>query len=126
MPRPYMPSMPGTSVTEEEAMDLRQFYKIRDVEATIPEQFPFVVSLETSDGGKPGVITEAPRYQAARMIVEGRVRLASEEEKQVFLEQCAVAKKMAEEVEAARRLHFSLFAGLEGRPAFTPQRHSKK
>jgi len=108
-------------------MDLRQFYKkIRDVEATIPEQFPFVVSLETPDGGKPGVITEAPRYQAARMIVEGSVRLASEEEKQVFLEQCAAAQKAAEEVEAARRLHWSLFAGHEARPPVTPQRPSKK
>jgi hypothetical protein len=108
-------------------MDLRQFYKkIRDVEVAIPERFPFVVSLETADGGKPGVITEAPRYQAARMIVEGRARLASEEEKQVFLERCAAARKAAEEVEAARRLHLNLFAGFEGRPALPLQRNSKK
>jgi hypothetical protein len=74
-------------------MDLRQFYKkIRDVEATILEPFPFVASLETPDGGKPGVITEAPRYQAARMIVEGSVRRASEEEKQEFLVHCAAAQ----------------------------------
>lgn len=108
-------------------MDLKQFYKkIRDVETTIPEQFPFVVSLETSDGGRAGVITETLRYQAARMIVEGRARLASEEEKHFFLEQCTAAQKAAEELEAARRVHWNFFAGHEARPASTPQRASKK
>jgi hypothetical protein len=69
-------------------MDLKQFYrKIRQVESEIVDQYPLVVSLATDDGGKSGILSEVPRYQAARMIVEGRVRLASEDEKQVHLKQ---------------------------------------
>ena len=62
-------------------MDLRVFYqKIRQLEQEIEEPHVVVVSLETPDGGKPGVKTEVTRENAARMVVEGRARLASSSE----------------------------------------------
>jgi hypothetical protein len=62
-------------------VDLRIFYqKMREVEAAIAEDPTMVVSVETSDGGKAGVIAEVPREVAARLLVEGRARLAEEDE----------------------------------------------
>jgi hypothetical protein len=99
-------------------MDLRQFYrKIRDTESTIPEKYPLVASLATEDGGKAGLIAEVPRYQAARMIVEGKARLATEEEKQAHQENLLAVQKAAEELEAARRFHLGLLLQPEQRQA---------
>jgi len=62
-------------------MDLRMFYqKLRKVEQEIAGDHPVVVSLETPDGGKPGVKTEVTRENAAKMIVEGRARIATKSE----------------------------------------------
>jgi hypothetical protein len=111
----------------EGVMDLRQFFrKIRDVEAGIAEQFPLVASLETGDGGKSGVLSEVPRYQAARMIVEGKARLASEEEKQIYIEQEAAARKHFDELEAAKRAHLGFVGSPEPRPQQAPVRTPKK
>ena len=41
-------------------------------------EFPLVVSVETSDGGKGGTKTEVPRRLAAKLLVEGQARLAYE------------------------------------------------
>ena len=108
-------------------MDLRQFFKkIREVEAGIVEQFPLVASVETGDGGKSGVLSEVPRYQAARMIVEGKARLASGEEKQVYIEQEAASRKHFDELEAAKRAHFALIGSPDLRPQQAPVRTPKK
>jgi hypothetical protein len=77
-----------------DAMDLKQYFrKIRQIEATLSEIFPLVVSLETPDGGKP---------------VEGRAVLASEEEKELYREQQATAKEAAEKLELARRVQIAI------------------
>jgi hypothetical protein len=92
-------------------MDLRQFYrKIRDIESTIAEQFPLIMSLNTDDGGKEGVLAEVPRYQAARMIVEGRARLATDSERKEHQDQVAAIQRAHEEWEAARRQALGIFA----------------
>ena len=66
-------------------MDLRMFYKkVRKLEEEIAETHPVVVSVETQDGGKAGVKTEVHREMAAKLIVEGRARLASDEESGEF------------------------------------------
>ena len=94
-------------------MDLRKFFKkIRDLEKTINEEYPLVVSLATDEGGKAGIFTEVSRYQAARMIIEGRAQLASAEEKLRFEEDRSAAQKAAEELELAKHMHFSVI----GRP----------
>ena len=58
-------------------MDLRMYFqKIRDVEAKIPGTYATVVSLETPDGGKAGLLTDVPRRVAAKMVVDGVATLA--------------------------------------------------
>jgi hypothetical protein len=62
-------------------MDLRAYYqKIRDIEQTIAGDVAVVVSLQTSDGGRAGVLTEVTRAVAARLINEARARLALPDE----------------------------------------------
>ncbi len=78
-------------------MDLRQYFrKIQEVENGLSEAFPLVVSLETSDGGKAG------------LIVELRAVVASEEQKVEFLAKQALAKKFAENADAARRVQVAI------------------
>ncbi|MGA8599676.1 MAG: hypothetical protein WB676_33550 [Bryobacteraceae bacterium] len=107
-------------------MDLRQYFqKIRQVEGSIAEKYPLVTSLETEDGGKAGVVSEVPRYEAARTIVEGKARLATDEEKQAFQERLAAGLKAAEELEAAKRLQFGLLFGPD-RPGTSKPKSSNK
>ncbi len=62
-------------------MDLRMFYqKLRKIEQDIVDPHVVVVSQETSDGGRAGQKVEVSRSSAARLIVEGRARLATAEE----------------------------------------------
>lgn len=90
-------------------MDLRAYYqKIREIEARIEEAFAIVVSLETGDGGKAGIATEVSRAIAAKMVVEGIVRIASEAEAAEFLTQKAEAVKVAVEEAAAGQVHLSV------------------
>ena len=107
-------------------MDLRQFYrKIREIESSIPDKYPFVTSLATDDGGKEGVLAEVPRYQAARLIVEGKARLATDEEKKAYLDNLAAAQKAAEEWEAARRMPLSFLLAGDQRQAGSKPKSSK-
>ena len=86
-------------------MEMRQYYrKIREVESGIVEDYPLVVSLETSDGGKPGVLSEGARATAAKMIVEGRAFLATQEMVELYRDAQAEKKNSIEAAEAARRL----------------------
>jgi hypothetical protein len=72
---------PRDNAEEEMKMDLRVYYrKIREVEATIPGTSTLVVSMDTPDGGKAGTITEVPRRVAAKMVVDGTAKLATEDE----------------------------------------------
>jgi hypothetical protein len=92
-------------------MDLRIYYqKIREVETTIADEFPLVVSRETADGGKPGMTTEVPRKLAAKMIVEGQARLATPEEAQANRNELAEARRMAEQAAIATRLQVSVLS----------------
>jgi hypothetical protein len=62
-------------------MDIRVYYqKVRQSEATIAKDYVSVVSLDTADGGRSGVVTEVSRYTAAKLVVEGKARLATEAE----------------------------------------------
>jgi hypothetical protein len=90
-------------------MDLKQYFrKIRQIEATLSEAFPLVVSLETPDGGKPGLVSEISRELAAKLIVEGRAVLASEEEKELYREQQVYAREAAEKSELAKRVQIAI------------------
>jgi len=95
-------------------MDLQVYYqKIREAETRIAEDFPLVVSLETTDGGKSGTKTEVPKRLAAKLQVEGLARLASKEELKAYREAVAEAKRVAERVASAERLQVTVLSNLE-------------
>ena len=92
-------------------MDVKQYYrKKRDIESTLTEAYILVVSLETADGGKAGVVSEVSREVAAKLLVEGRAILASDEEKQAYIQNQASAKQIAHKAELARRLQVAIIA----------------
>jgi hypothetical protein len=95
-------------------MDLQVYYqKIREMETKIVDEFPLVVSVETSDGGKNGTKTEVPRRLAAKLLVEGHARLASKDELKGHRESLAEAKRMAEREAAAARVQFTVLSTTE-------------
>jgi hypothetical protein len=86
-------------------MDLRAYYKkVREAEATLTDEHVVVVSFATSEGGKEGVRTEAPRFIAAKLIAEGRARAATAEEADEFREGMRAARTKCEQDEAAKRI----------------------
>jgi hypothetical protein len=95
-------------------MDLRAYYrKLREIEASLAEEYPVVVSQETPDGGKAGVRNEVPRPVAARMIVEGKARLATEEEAAEYRRQLTEARRRAEQAAAANRIQVTVIPEAE-------------
>jgi hypothetical protein len=89
-------------------MDLRMYYqKIRDTQATIAEPFPVVESCETPDGGPAGRLSEVTPALAARMIVEGAARLATEADAAAFREERATAKQAADEAVTAAKVQMT-------------------
>lgn len=95
-------------------MDLKVFYqKLRQVEAGLAEAHVVVVSQETPDGGRPEVRTEVPRSLAARLVVEGRARLATAEESAEFRAQAAEAKRAAEQAATASRIQIAVVSDSE-------------
>lgn len=85
-------------------MNVKVYYqKLHSVEESIPGPHAVLVSLETPDGGRAGVMTEAPRRVAARLIVEGKARIASEEEAKAFQAEAAEVQRRAEEALMAER-----------------------
>lgn len=90
-------------------MDIRQYFrKLREIEAAIAEEFPIVVSLETADGGKPGIASEVSRLSAAKMIVEGRAVLADDTAKAEFRARQIAAREALEKADLARRLQVAI------------------
>ena len=66
-------------------MDLRVFYqKLRKIEQEIAKPHVVVVSQETPDGGREGQKTEVSRSLAARLVLEGRARLANLQESEEY------------------------------------------
>ena len=72
------------------------------------DRYPLVVSLETSDGGTAGTVSEVTREQAAKLIVENCARLANEAEKKIYFDKQASEKKAADRAEMARRVQVTI------------------
>jgi hypothetical protein len=90
-------------------MDIRQYFrKLREIEASITDEYPVIMSLETSDGGKPGVTSEVSRFVAAKMMVEGRARLASEAEVSRYGAHQAAVKEAFEAAELAKTVQVAI------------------
>ncbi len=95
-------------------MDLKQYFrKLRETESGLVDPFPIVVSLETADGGKGDVISEVSRAVAAKLVVENRAVLATEEQRASYFDAQDLAKKAAEKVELARRVQVAIIADPE-------------
>lgn len=92
-------------------MDLRMFYqKLRKLEQEIADPHVVVVSHETPDGGKAGQKTEVSRASAARLILEGRARLASAEETAEYHRAIEQALKDAEQREMSSRVQLNVIS----------------
>jgi hypothetical protein len=86
-------------------MDLKSYYsRIRETEALILHNHVVIISNSTPEGGKAGVRTEVSRAIAARIIAEGRARLATDEEAAEFRQSQQAAKEKFDQEEAARRV----------------------
>ena len=109
-------------------MDLRVYYtKVREAAAKIPGEFAVLLSHETPDGGKPGVMSEVLKAVAARMLVEGRARLATTDESTEFYRQESAMRAKAELASAPPRLQVAVLSekDLESLKAGRPGRSSE-
>jgi hypothetical protein len=98
-------------------MDLRAYYKkVREIESTLSRPFVVVVSIETSDGGKAGVLTEVATLTAAKHIAEGRAREATVEERQNFHTHNREAKLAADKAAAISQMKFVVVPSNNGSP----------
>jgi hypothetical protein len=99
----------GDLFLKEGNVDLRlYFHKVRTIEATMPGDHVVVVSLETPDGGREGRFAEVVREVAAKLVVQGKVRLANEDETEQFKAAARAAKEAADEQLLRDRLHLSV------------------
>ena len=82
-------------------MDLKNYYRrVRELESQITGKDVVVVSEATPDGGRSGMMSEVPRAIAARLVADGKARLATADESEQYLNQL---KRGHEEAEEARR-----------------------
>lgn len=103
---------------ERYPMDLKQYYrKMREIEKSLAEPYVLIVSLETADGGKAGVVSEVPREIAAKTIVESRAVLATEDDRNAYRKQQAAAQKAAHKAELSRRVQVAIIADSDIEPA---------
>lgn len=99
-------------------MDIRVYFqKVREIERNIQTPYVVVVSLETPEGGKPGRTTEVTRESAAKLIVEGKVRLAGADEQTAFYKKAAEALTAAEEERMAGKIQLTVVSEPAVRPA---------
>jgi hypothetical protein len=97
-------------------MDIRMYFqKMREVEHAISGVFAVVRSLETPDGGRAGMLTEVSRAIAAQLVVEGKARLATEEEAREYKERVDQSRAEAEQAAAASRMQFTILTEQEAR-----------
>lgn len=95
-------------------MNLQVFYqRIRDLEEEIRSPWVVVVSENTPDGGRAGVPSEVSRQTAARLIVEGRARLGTDDEAACYRQELAEVARKAAADRMARQFQRPLFSGAE-------------
>ncbi len=110
-------------------MDLKQYFrKMREIEASIKEPYVLISSLETPDGGKPGVVCEVSRAIAAKIIAEGRAMLATEQQAKAYTEKQAAARQAAEKAALASRVQVAIITepAQQSEPAGSDKNSSSK
>ncbi len=90
-------------------MDLKAFFKkVRDIENSIVDLYTVIVSKETPEGGRAGVLTEVPKGIAAKLVAEDRAALAAAAEVKQFRDQMAEAQRQAQQAAASARLNLTV------------------
>ena len=108
-------------------MDLRVFYqKLRKIEQEIVDAHVVVVSQETSDGGRPGQLVEVSRGIAARLILEGRARLATSEETAKFRAAGQKALQESQQRQLAEKVQVSVISEADLRALKSAARAEKR
>ena len=96
-------------------MDIRLYFeKVKELEATLPASV-LISSLATPDGGVPGTISELSRGYAARMIIDGKARLATEQEAVQYRDRIDRARAEAEQAATAGRVQIAVLSEQEAR-----------
>jgi hypothetical protein len=102
-------------------MDLRMFYqKLRKIEQEIADPHVVVVSNETPDGGRAGQKSEVSRNMAARLVVEGKARLASPEEGAEFRSAIEQGLQEAEQRVLAQKIQVNVVSEADFRMVKAP------
>jgi hypothetical protein len=97
------------ALLEGRNMNLRLFYqKLRKIEQEITDAHVMVVSHETSDGGRAGQKSEVSRSNAARLILEGRARLAGAEEVAEYRAAMEQARQEADQRTMAQKIQVNV------------------
>lgn len=96
-------------------MDIRLYFaKVKELEGSLPPSV-LVSSLETADGGAAGTLSEVTRAYAARMVLDGKARLATEEEAAAYHERVARTRAEAEQAVTAGRVQIAVLSEQEAR-----------
>lgn len=108
-------------------MDLRMFYqKLRKIEHEIADAHVIVVSDETPDGGRAGQKAEVSRCIAARLILEGRARLATTEEAAEYRAGIETALREAEQRAMSERVQVNLITDADLRAIKSASKAEKR
>jgi hypothetical protein len=103
-------------------MDIRLYFeKVRQIESSIAEPYVVVASLPTPDGGKAGNLTQVARHVASQLLVEGRARLATEDEVGAYRERAERIRVEAEQAAAKSKMQFTLLTEQESRALRSPR-----
>jgi hypothetical protein len=104
-------------------MDVKQYFrKLREIESTLEQDYPVIVSIDTADGGKAGFVSEVSRHNAAQLIAEGRAVLATDDQAATFRKAQGDAIRAAQTAEQARQVHVALISD----PMFQAQLSERK
>ncbi len=95
-------------------MDMKMYYRrVRELESEIVEDDVVIISEATPDGGRAGVAVEAPRSVAAKMVADGKARLASRDESDEYRARVAEECRKAEQLRALSRPQFAVLSEAE-------------
>jgi hypothetical protein len=105
-------------------MDMKDFYqRMKELEKSIPGAYVVIVSLATPDGGREGQETEVPKSVAARLVLDKKARLATEEETEAFEVRKQEEREKAEAASREERLPVST---TRADPQIKPSRGGQK
>ena len=90
-------------------MDLRDFFRrVRSVSQTMSDPFVVIASKATSDGGKAGVLSYVRREMAARLIVEDKAEMASDEQAIAYFDEDRARRDQWETEQQLSRLQIAV------------------